>query len=194
MVVMSPDLPSDTLSIGSGVSSTVNPPAVRCVLSEEELLKHTYRIFQGSGGAPTVDLNLSPSGASANSGRHLSKVRSSFVDILEDVESAFGLSKKELTQALQVKSRKTLYNWIKNESVPRGSAINRLFSLMSVAKAWNYYGLPKGKEVINLPVFKGKSVMDLLSEDDLDESLILFAGSRLRMRSGEKGKLKDPFA
>ncbi|WP_412758187.1 helix-turn-helix domain-containing protein [Legionella bozemanae] len=115
------------------------------------------------------------------------------IKVLDFLTSCFNLTKEELASICKI-SRKTIYNWIDGFSEPRKAALERLFDLLMVAKAWKLNLLPNDSKMLRTPVLNGKSVLDLLKEDELNNEQILFAGSRLVLLSPfDSAELKDPF-
>lgn len=113
---------------------------------------------------------------------------------VDEVCKTFGLTKDELAQILNIQSRKTLYNWINEEAVPRKSVMIRLFDLLLVAKAWRSSGFNIKKVQLRKPVVDGQSVFDLLSQPKIKQELILFAGTRLSLMATPAERLQSPFA
>lgn len=191
MGLIATDLPSDAYYASGSFSHNTNPPAIHLVLSEWEALKHTFSLYQGSGGEVTSLLSSTPSGA--NTQVHVTP-QSKLEIAVNEICYAFGLTKEELAQVCKVQSRKTLYNWINGEVKPRKSAMIRVFDLLIAARAWRSSGFVADREQLHEPVLEGQSVFDLLSQTEIDKERILFVGSRLNLISPMKKDLSDPFA
>lgn len=102
--------------------------------------------------------------------------------IIEETQDAFGLTKGEISAVCRVKTRKTIYNWLNNDSKPRKSAMLRLFDLHEISQTWNQCGFGLSKLDLFEPIDDGDSVFSLLCSDKLNLKQIMFAGSRLRMQ------------
>lgn len=191
MGLISADFSGDFHLASSGSNRFFSPPAIHLTLSQEELLERSFSLYQGSGGTVATLLSTTPSGA-------YTKVyvapKNKLATIVNDICDSFGLTKDELARACGIQSRKTLYNWINGEATPRKSAMNRLYELQLLSRAWLTSGFSIDRSQLFEPVVDGKSVFDLLSEPNVDRDTALFAGSRLNLMSPVKGDLPDPFA
>ena len=98
---------------------------------------------------------------------------------LENIKSAFSLTNDDLAKIIGV-TRKTLHNW-KIGKIGNSEKRQRVFELFMLATDWNKIGFSKNKLDLNQPIVHGKSVVDLLSEENLDREKILFAGSRIAL-------------
>ena len=190
MGLIAADLPSDAY-YGSGTfNHYANPPAIHLVLPEEDVLKQRFALYQGSRGEVASLLFTTPSGAST---QIHAEPQNKLASAVSEISMAFGLTKEELAQVCKVQSRKTLYNWINGEATPRKSAMSRVFDLLVTARAWRSSGFSADKEQLHEPVFEGQSVLDLLSQPEINKERILFAGSRLNLMSPATKELSDPF-
>lgn len=111
---------------------------------------------------------------------------------LERIESAFCITREELADVCRT-TRKTVYNWLNQDSEPQAKNRQRLFELDVLAEDWLDAGYTQERDQLHKPLIDGKSVMDLLTDERLDRELVLFAGSRLAI-SNLTGSLKDPFS
>lgn len=98
---------------------------------------------------------------------------------LENIKSAFSLTNDDLAKIIGV-TRKTLHNW-KTGKIGNSEKRQRVFELFMLATDWNKIGFSKNKHDLNQPIVHGKSVVDLLSEENLNREKILFAGSRIAL-------------
>ena len=98
---------------------------------------------------------------------------------LENIKSAFSLTNDDLAKIIGV-ARKTLHNW-KTGKIGNSEKRQRVFELFILATDWNKIGFSKNKHDLNQPIVHGKSVVDLLSEENLNREKILFAGSRIAL-------------
>jgi len=190
MGLAAPELPVESYSSTGSLNFYNSPPAIHLVLSQEEL-RQTYGLYQASGGTVTSILINSPAGSKTQ----IEKApQSQLANAIQEICSTFGLTKEELTQVCNIQSRKTLYNWINGEVNPRKSAMNRIFRLLTTARAWKHAGLSNSAEFLHKPILDGKSVLNLLTEPEIDKESILFAGSRLSITSPQANPIADPFA
>ncbi len=81
-----------------------------------------------------------------------------------------GLSMSDIADALQVK-RPTVYQWLSG-SEPRQANLKRLHKLYGVAREWSGLNDKTPGRYLRVPIINGKSLIDLLSEDDLDSEAI----------------------
>lgn len=171
-------------------SQSTNPTAIHRALTENELLERAF-LYQGSGGIVASFTGVNLSGASTKiyviPQIGLSKA-------VEEICSAFGITKEELAKTLNVQSRKTIYNWINGDVTPRKAALDKIHGLLIAARAWVNSGFPNSQDALSRPILEGKSVLELLSQSPVDQDLILFAGSRLNMSTSANGTYPDPFA
>jgi transcriptional regulator with XRE-family HTH domain len=191
MGLIAPDLPADAYCASGASAFSVDPPAVHWVLAEEEMLKQAFALYQASGGVVATLLSNTPSGSSTKIDI---EAKNNLASVVDEICSAFGLTKEELAQVCKVQSRKTLYNWINGEVKPRKAAMNRIYDLLLSARAWRKTGFSVVLGQLHVPVLSGQSVFDLLSEEQIDRDRILFAGSRLSMLSSKSDNFVDPFA
>lgn len=92
-------------------------------------------------------------------------------DIVSNIRSSLSLTMQEMARTLGVE-RQTVYSWIGGSSEPHPSNRERLNKIFLIAKYWDeLWSMPLGKTVRQLPA-NGKSIVDLLSEDTLDEQAI----------------------
>lgn len=68
----------------------------------------------------------------------------------------------------------------------RGLDDNRLFALYDLAKQWKEVGYDPPGERLKEKVISGKSLYDLLIEEELDEKSIMFMGSKLNNNNANK--------
>lgn len=106
---------------------------------------------------------------------------------LENIKNAFSLSNDELANIIGV-SRKTLHNW-KTGNIRSSEKRKRIFDLFLLATNWSNAGFSGNRHDLEKKILNGKSILDLLVEEDLNAEKILFAGSRIDLLSprSEKG-------
>ena len=190
MGLIASDFPLDAY-IGSGAfNRVVNPSAIHLILTKEEL-EQKYSLYQGSGGTVTCMFSTSVTGAKTQIKQ---EPQNKLAAAVNDICTAFGLTKEELAQVCHVQSRKTLYNWINGEANPRKSAMRRIFDLLTAAQAWRHAGFSSDKVQLRQAVLDGQNLFDILNQEKIDKELILFVGSRLNIMSPTRGVISDPFA
>ncbi|WP_367104824.1 hypothetical protein [uncultured Psychrobacter sp.] len=100
---------------------------------------------------------------------------------LSTIKEYFDLSDEELANLVGV-SRKTLYNWEK-QGISKERDRQRVFELSVIAEDWSYNKLPTDKEKLSTPIIGSTSVMQMLTDKELDREKIIFAGRRLAHQS-----------
>lgn len=186
------DIPYD-LNASGGEASVTGPIIHQKLLTGDELMAR-YRVYQGSGGKLAWSVGENYSRAFRISIKKTVNSESTFDKIVEKISVTFNLTKNELADVCQVRTRKTLYNWIDGSSKPHKSTMKRIYELFDIAQAWRQSSYPNTAESIHSPVVDGRSVFDLLQEDKLDKERVLFAGTRLALANETQPKLEDPFA
>ena len=150
-----------------------------------------FSLFQGSGGIVSCQ-SLNPQTGSKTD---IEVIKQEALDeVVKEIMDTFDLTKEEHSRVFKVSSRKTLYNWIDGLTTPRKAAMNRIFELLVIARDWKSSGLKANSENLRKPVIKNQSVLDLLSDESLDEERILFAGNRLKLLTEEPKMIPSPFA
>lgn len=91
------------------------------------------------------------------------------------------LNDQELADIIGV-TRKTLYNWQKR-GIDKEKDRQRVLELSVIAEDWSYNKLPTDKEKLLTPVLGSTSVMQMLTDKELDRGKIIFAGQRLAHQS-----------
>ena len=178
--------------IASGADQRfINPAAIHLVLSKEEL-EQINGLYQGSGGNLSGLFSNTLSGAN-NIPSELNIQESKFCRTINYISTVFGLTKKELASVCGV-SRKTLYNWIDGVSQPRKKTIKRVFDLFIIAQTWSQSGFTYDEKLLHQPILEETSLFDLLLAENLNQELVLFAGSKINLSSVELNQLEDPFA
>jgi len=193
MVLMVPEMPIDmAANVGSGGVHSV-PTVIQRSLSQLEMERY-LGLYSGSGGTPSAFFITPISGADNVLVEAQTTSSMSLSDALDYILETFILTKVELAEACKVQSRKTLYNWIDGSVEPRAENINRIFNLYMIAQGWREQGFNFSKALLRQPVVDNQSVIDLLKSDELNQNMIVFAGSRLELTSGVSKQLEDPFA
>lgn len=105
---------------------------------------------------------------------------------LENIKNAFSLSNDELANIIGV-TRKTLHNW-KTGNIRSSEKRKRIFDLFLLATNWSNAGFSGNRHDLEKKILNGKSILDLLVEEDLNAEKILFAGSRIDLLSPRSEK------
>ncbi len=189
MVSIVLDSTVDIYSATGDFGKRLNPIPFNKVLNKGEL--KSFNLFQGSGGAVSHITLVSQTGSKTE----IQATKQETLEcVVKEIMCTFDLTKNEQLRVFQVNSRKTLYNWIDGETRPRKSAMNRIFELLVIARDWKSSGLIANKDNLRQPVIQNKSVLDLLSQDNLNREQVLFAGSRLNNFVESPMTISDPFA
>ncbi|MCF6299079.1 MAG: hypothetical protein L3J01_04290 [Thiomicrorhabdus sp.] len=139
-------------------------------------------ITKGSGGRFFFSQNQFGTGATSIVVNEVKKPKLS--ELLMTIKSSFDLTSEQMKGVLNVSSRKTYYNWLNDSSnEPRNESKQRIFLLSQIVKEWKGNGYPANKDILLVPVMKNKTLLQMLSNKSLNSEQILFAGSRLKMRS-----------
>jgi hypothetical protein len=113
--------------------------------------------------------------------------------ILNQLTQTFNLTQEDLSNICG-SARKSINNWL-NGDLPNKTKNKRLLELYLIKKEWVGSGFSSSRNLLDLKVLGEMSVLELLSQDDLDKEKILFAGSRLTLgRPDSSAGLRDPFA
>lgn len=96
------------------------------------------------------------------------------------IRDAFGLNVTQLAQAMQVE-RVTVYAWLRIDSMDKlhQSNSDRLYSLHRIAKLWQTFEPLAGGHLLEKLQPTQKSVMDMLSQDQLDPAAFTAAYEQL---------------
>jgi hypothetical protein len=89
------------------------------------------------------------------------------------IKSAFGMNMTQVAQAMQVE-RQTIYQWLDEEQPVGMQSRNkeRLLALYNFAQQWNQLSkLPTSKSIDTFE-FEGQTLLDLLSNEHLDDSKV----------------------
>ncbi len=146
-------------------------------------------LMQGSGGGLYADLFVdATSSLIVISHQDLNPLRA----VLNQIQVAFGLGVSDLSK-VACTTRMTVHNWIKGSSEPQPRNLDRLFELSVLASNWIAAGYTDDRAAIRQPVVDGMSIFELLTNEQLDTDLLLFAGSRLAMAKSNRS-LPNPFS
>jgi len=116
----------------------------------------------------------------------------SYKSKLRFIKNTFSLTNEELAKILQA-GRKSVHNWINEDSKPNKMNAMRLLELDNLAQEWSNSGFQANKNMLNIKIGK-HSLIELLSKNSLNNNEVLFLGSSLFLSSNETQILEDPFA
>ncbi|NOL48598.1 hypothetical protein [Pelistega europaea] len=131
----------------------------------------------GSGGSVYVASLLAVNTKVLSQATFETKVAQIKLDVEKQVnfiETVFSLSEEKLAECLQVE-RKTVYNWKKNNHIPRNKSREKFFKLYTLANSWHNLGYPSGKMLSQQGI--SNQLLEILPS--LDEERILFLGRAL---------------
>jgi DNA-binding transcriptional regulator YiaG len=111
-------------------------------------------------------------------------------DTLSTIRSHLSLSMKEIAQILKVE-RQTVYAWIGGSSEPHPSNRNRLKEIYLIAKHWRTLSSSPIGNLVRQIDSDGKCLVELLSEDILDNKQIINYLQLLAESQGDSQKAKS---
>lgn len=158
----------------------------------DPLENNNFFQMQGSGGDTFGRYIFDIGGTASTIIVFGDKLTKSVEQVIEDIRLTFDLSVSDFSEVMNT-TRKTVYNWIGANKITKQVVIDRLFSLNVLAEAWREEGFANTKNYLRQPVIDGRSVYDLLSDELLNNDLIMFAGRRLALSSEVPTKIADPF-
>lgn len=104
--------------------------------------------------------------------------------ILHQIKLVFALSDEELSRVLKV-TRQTISNWRQRSVVARSGKAEKLAKLGLLAKSWIAFGGNAiAKSELRTPVYKGKSILELLETESIDVDKLAFIQARMELMSG----------
>lgn len=110
--------------------------------------------------------------------------------IVDYIGLTFGLSVSQLEEVCQIQRE----SGIESNTMLSKQTAYRLFKLRVIANQWNEsgYDVPSSSDMTK-PRVNGMSLYDALSNDIVDEELILFIGSRIYLMCSHVRRVDDPF-
>lgn len=90
------------------------------------------------------------------------------------IKGAFGISVTDLGDILKI-TRQTVYDWMREERQIQSENNERLNTVHFIAKQWNAMSSLPAKKVLRQNLEDGKSILDLLKEDDIQTERIVNA-------------------
>ncbi|CAH7182151.1 conserved hypothetical protein [Vibrio chagasii] len=155
---------------------------------------------QSSGGFLTRGLPQKSFEGNFNAAQKVSdtspKAGIDFSAMVSTVKSTFSLTDEQLASVLQ-STRKTVHNWATGSSRPNKTKAQRVLELHDIAKMWNSRGYSVDKDLLSwADGGDDLSLLDLLSQQELDKKLVMFQGSSMFMSdlAEDIDDLEDPFA
>lgn len=113
--------------------------------------------------------------------------------LIDKVQSTFNLTVDETAKVCGV-SRKTIYNW-KDGDQPNKAKFRRLMLISMIVDAWRKSDLPATRNVLEQPIIGNQTIFELLTQTNVDQDKILFAGNRIKMDLiAQAQTIEDPFA
>lgn len=190
--LMTLELPVSHIYLSGGETSPQAPYESHYVLSEteDELLQRRFGLYYGSGGSPATLIGVDRSGTNTH---WIVPPRNKVASSVNEIRWTFGLTKNDMSDILDV-TRMTLHNWERGSSKPQKETLHRIYALLTAARAWQSSGFATRPEDLRVPIAQGRSLLELLSQPEIDRDLVLFAGSRLTLGSALAEELADPFA
>ncbi|NHN39616.1 hypothetical protein G8764_20135 [Pseudomaricurvus alcaniphilus] len=114
--------------------------------------------------------------------------------LIAGLRGTFCLTDEELAQICRVDSFADIESWVDGKRVPSKEESDRLSKLHSIRGAWNHYALVDYSDEIRRKILDGKSILDLLTEPELNERGIIFAGTKLFITSPRHaGEIIHPY-
>ena len=168
----------------------IHPPAIHRNMDSQELEELQSLFYKGSGGSASSLMVVSPSGTQTQ----VILPQNALAAAIDQICGSFHFTKEELTKTLGLQSRKSIYNWINGTVTPRKQALDKIYSLLFIARSWEKSGLVFSRAQLQQPLIDGQGILDLLAEPTTNKELILFAGSRIDSMSYKATSLPDPFA
>tara|TARA_R110002050_G_scaffold30500_2_gene78105 strand:- start:143 stop:712 length:570 start_codon:yes stop_codon:yes gene_type:complete len=189
--MISADIPLDSVSHNSGSLQYGTITHYEFLMDDAEMLERNFRLYEASGSFYSPKSSWNVSGGAVYSYPALTKLAS----FLHEITSIFSMTKEELASVCHVGSRATLYNWLQGDVTPRKETQFRVYELLKVARAYKFNCGKLTHEQLCTPAFKGKSILELLKEDTLNQEAIIFAGNTIAFNSSDSwALLSDPFA
>jgi hypothetical protein len=171
-------------SLCSGANHQMHPPAI------VEFFDPGFFAYKGSGSTNWHEFfsNISGSPVQGNEDGYRGN---SIERIQKTIASTFGITMDDLAYYCGT-TRRSLYNW-RIGVAPRNKAAKKMFDLYRVAKDWRESGVGIPKAFRYEKSLNGKSLDDLLSEEQIDVEAIAFVRTRFQLELMEEMLLTDPF-
>lgn len=115
-----------------------------------------------------------------------------FSSRLNQVKSTFDLTNEQLAEVVG-SARKTVHNWMTGLNRPNRSKAKRILELNNIASKWTSRGFSSDRDTLFLKGQSGSSLLELLSEKELDQDMVIFHGASLHIAHLGEDDLEDPF-
>ncbi|ELI1831818.1 hypothetical protein ACOW3S_004418 [Vibrio fluvialis] len=152
-----------------------------------------YASSSNSGGTIYFDSSRDRSNPVITFLDNADKKISKSTQLIMDIKTAFELSDSELASIFDA-SRKSVHNWTNTDQKPSKSKLARIVQVYDVLNSWKENGYPIDSESIRTPADNSPSLLEMLSQDNINKDKILFLGSKLMLDKGFENELEDPFA
>jgi DNA-binding transcriptional regulator YiaG len=117
----------------------------------------------------------------------------SYASKLEFIKDTFDLTNEQLAKVVG-STRKTVHNWSTGLNKPNRNKAKRVLELNGIAKLWINRGFTADRDSLLVQGQTGETLMELLSNDNLDTELVMFHGSSMHIDNLNDIELEDPFA
>ena len=124
--------------------------------------------------------------------RECTQIKVDFSEKLNLIKFTFSLTNEDLAKVLR-SGRKTVHNWMSGDDQPNKSKATRILELDNIANLWAQSGFSTGSSINLVTGRSGYSLMELLSQPNLDRDKVIFHGTSMYFDS-DLTELKDPFA
>ncbi|MDA8646821.1 hypothetical protein N9L54_05270 [Porticoccaceae bacterium] len=124
--------------------------------------------------------------------RECTQIKIDFSEKLNLIKSTFSLTNEDLAKVLR-SGRKTVHNWMSGDDQPSRRKAKRILELDNIANLWAQSGFSTGSSINLVTGRSGYSLMELLSQPNLERDKVIFHGSSMYFDS-DLTELKDPFA
>ena len=101
-----------------------------------------------------------------------------FESVLAKIRATFNLKPVELARACKAPSYEVLMDWAAAGAIPLEEVSHRVFILWVLVEDWTERGFVFDREEMCKPLVDEQSVLDMLTEENLNREKIMFAGSR----------------
>ena len=143
------------------------------------------RIESGTGSAAQLQLD------NLNISQELSRSNILTIsDKLLEIRKALSVNMTELAKILRVE-RPTLYAWFKDEASPISANYNRVSQVHKLAKQWMSMSHRPPESMKREPLLSGKSLLDILAEDTINEEEALTAFQKLATSMSTKRETRS---
>ncbi len=115
-----------------------------------------------------------------------------FSSRLNQVKSTFDLTNEQLVEVVG-SARKTVHNWMAGLNRPNRSKAKRILELNNIASKWTSRGFSSDRGILLLKGQSGSSLLELLSEKELNQDMVMFHGASLHIASLVEDALENPF-